>query len=116
MSKEEWTAIRSLADDRSIVKKADKGSFVVVWNRNDYVLEVEKQLSDRSVYRDVISSENILPKSLEVNNKYKKATNFGKLNLLPKIHKQLFDVPGKLVISSCCTPTKKCSEFLNYDL
>ena len=51
LSKEEWRAIRSLADDRSIViKKADKGSCVVVWDRNDYVLEAEKQLSDPIVY------------------------------------------------------------------
>ena len=35
MSKEVWLGVRSLADDRSIVK-ADKGSCVVVWDRNDY--------------------------------------------------------------------------------
>ena len=47
MSREEWPAVRSLADDRSIViKKADKGSCVVVWDRNDYLLEAERQLSD----------------------------------------------------------------------
>ena len=32
LSQEEWRAIRILADDRSIViKKADKGSCIVVW-------------------------------------------------------------------------------------
>ena len=36
LSKEEWKATRTLADDRTIViKKADKGSYVVVWDRND---------------------------------------------------------------------------------
>ena len=45
----EW---RTLTDDRSIiVKKADKGSYVVVWDRNDYVLGAEKQLSDPKVHR-----------------------------------------------------------------
>ena len=40
---EEWKAMRSLADDRSLViKKADKGSCVVVWGRNDYLTEAEK--------------------------------------------------------------------------
>ena len=43
----------------------------------------------------------------------KKTTNFGKLYLLPKIHKRLFYVPGRPVISNCGTPTDKCSEFLN---
>ena len=34
LSQEEWRAVRSLADDRSIViKKPDKGSCVVVWDR-----------------------------------------------------------------------------------
>ena len=46
MSREERQDVRSLADDRSIVtKKADKGSCVVVWDKNDYLLEAEKQLS-----------------------------------------------------------------------
>ena len=44
--------------------------------------------------------------------KYEKATNFDKLYLLPKIHKQLFDVPRRPVISNCGTHTEKCSEFL----
>ena len=43
ISKEEWIAMRSLADDRSIViKKADKGSFIFVWDRNDYVGERQR--------------------------------------------------------------------------
>ena len=44
---------------------------------------------------------------------FKKATNLGKLYLLPKIHKRMFDVP---VISNCGTPTKKVSEFLDHVL
>ena len=47
MSSEEWKALRGLADDRSIViKKADKGSCVVVWCREDYIKEAERQLED----------------------------------------------------------------------
>ena len=50
LSKEEWVAMRSFADDRSIViKKADKGSCIVVWDRNDYLREAEKQLKDQNV-------------------------------------------------------------------
>ena len=45
-SKEEWQAMQTLADDRSIfIKKADKGSTVVVWDRNDYILEAENNLA-----------------------------------------------------------------------
>ena len=50
MSKLEWEAIRSLAGDRSIgIKKADKGSCVVVWDRLDYLIEPEEQLKNRKV-------------------------------------------------------------------
>ena len=42
-SKEEWQAIRALVDDRAIaIKRADKGSCVVVWHRMDHLLEAEK--------------------------------------------------------------------------
>ena len=40
----------------------------------------------------------------------------GKICLLPKIHKRLGNVPGRLVISNCGTPTEKVSEFLDYHL
>ena len=43
LSPEEWKALRNLVLDRSIViKGADKGSSVVVWDRADYILEAEK--------------------------------------------------------------------------
>ena len=131
--------MRSLADDKSIViKKADKGSSVVLWDRNDYVMEAEKQLSDANVYKDVSFNENILQDLVGTSNKlfenlkakgkiskkqlkyftykYKKTTNLGKLYLLPKIHKRLSDVLGRPVISNCGTPTEKVSEFLDYQL
>ena len=36
--------------------------------------------------------------------------------LLPKIHKRLYDVPGRPVILNCGTPTEKASEFLDNQL
>ena len=61
MSREEWQA-----NDRSIViKRADKGPCVVVWDRKDYLLEAEIQLSGTKVYRDVSNTENILRKLSE---------------------------------------------------
>ena len=36
-----------------------------VWNRGDYLLEAERQLSDARVYRDVSNTENILSKLSE---------------------------------------------------
>ena len=47
---------------------------------------------------------------------HKKAANLGKMYLLPKIHKRLYDVPGRPAISNCGTPTEKVSEFLDNQL
>ena len=111
----EWEAIRSLAGDRTIViKKAGKGSLAIVQDRSDYLMEVEKQIKNRNVYEEVNFSENIL-NDVEKSNtmfknlrrkgvkyfsfEYKKITNLGKVYLLPKIHKRLKDVSGRLVIS-----------------
>ena len=33
-----------------IIKKDDKGSGVVVWDREDYLKEAEKQLGDKEIY------------------------------------------------------------------
>ena len=42
----EWKAVRSLANDSNIIlKKADKGSCVVIWDRIDYIMEEETQLN-----------------------------------------------------------------------
>ena len=136
LSKEEWLAMRELAEDRSIVMKpADKGSCVVVWDRADYLLKAEKYLSDLSTYKEVKFADRELFKLVEESNEmfrrllskkcilpeeckyfsynFKKVTNLGKLYFLPKIHKRLYNVPGRPVISNCDTPTEKVLEYLD---
>ena len=45
--------MRSLQNDRSIViKQADKGPAVAVWDRLDYLREAERQLSDGKTYEE----------------------------------------------------------------
>ena len=130
LSKEEWDAIRSLADDRNVViKRADKGSCVK---------EAEIQLCNQNIYKSVEFKGKILLELVEKRNhffkslkargiisekelqhftyKYKKTTSLGKMYLLPKIHKRLYDVPGRPVISNCGTPTEKLSDFLDHYL
>ena len=47
--------MRSSADNKQVViKKADKGSCVVVWDKDDYLLEAERQLRDRK-YTDLLA-------------------------------------------------------------
>ena len=131
--------MRSLENDRNvIIKPADKGSSIVVWDRLDYLAEAEKQLSDSKTYKEVQWSEEDQIKLVEKSNSmfeelkkktvitekeknyfkfnFKKATNVGKLYLLPKIHKRLSNVTGRPVISNCGTPTEKVSEYLDHHL
>ena len=139
LSKEKYLTIRSLQNDRSVViKPADKWSVVVVWDRNDYLKEVERQASDEKIYEEIRITEkdqvelveksndlisNLIRKNVITENEsnyfrfnFKKATNLGKLYLLPKIQRGLCKVPGRPVISNCGTPTEKVSEFLDHHL
>ena len=51
LSKIGWLALKTLTEDNSIViKPADKGSCVVVWDRDDYLAEGYSQLSENNVY------------------------------------------------------------------
>ena len=70
LSQEEWKTIRSLVDNRNIViKKADKGSCVFIWDRNGYIAEVEKHLSNKDVYKQVSFKEKNLIEVVEISNK-----------------------------------------------
>ena len=58
-----------LANGRGIViKKAGKGSYVVVWDGGDYIAEASKQLNDESVYKSVKFKHNILQDLAEKSN------------------------------------------------
>ena len=120
LSQEEWKAIKSLAD-------------VVICDRNDYIVEVEKQLSDKGVQKHVGFKAKNLCYLVAISNRffcglklgghiwekemkhfmceYKKVTNLGKLYLLPKIHKRLYEVPGRHVISNCVHLRGNCQSF-----
>ena len=56
--------------DLLLLKKADKGSCVVIWDRLDYLLEAEKQLGDKNIYKDVSFNEKILRDLVETSNKF----------------------------------------------
>ena len=100
------------------------------------MLEAEKYLNDKRVYKEVKFNENVLTDLVEKSNKvfnrlyshrlmseselkyftynFQKATNLGRLCFLPKIHKRLANVPGRPVISNCGTPPEKVSKYLDF--
>ena len=134
LTRKERTALNSLRNDTSIIiKGADKGSAVVIWDRDDYLREAESQLSDTEVYEelhgDIVSplvkivmqylsrvkvrgdvSDEILKYFLVKN------PRVGRFYLLPKIHKRLHNVPGRPVISNCGYYTENISAFIDYHL
>ena len=68
--KEGWQPMRLLVNYRSVViKKADKGSCVVVWDRGSYITETKRQLEDVTVYKDLIFKEKMLQDLTETGNK-----------------------------------------------
>ena len=139
LSNKEWLAMRGLAEDLNImIKSAGKGSCAVVWDRDDYITKADRQIKHNAIYESssfkdtnlvkLVGQSNSIFQSLrkrklitEEKLKYftynnKKATNSGKMYLLPKIHQRLVNVPGRSVISNCGTPTEKASEFLDHHL
>ena len=109
---------------------------MVIWCKDDYIKETNKQLEDTIVCKDINFKETILSDLVDKSNRtfkslytrkfitqkelkyfshdFKKTTNLGKLYLLPKIYKRLLNVPGRPVISNCGTPTEKASEFFDF--
>ena len=60
--------MRSLADDRSIViKKANKGYCIVVWDRNDYLREA---LKDQNLYRKVAFKDKTVSQLVDCSNRF----------------------------------------------
>ena len=137
LSLEERKALSELKGNNDIViKKADKGSSIVVMNIEDYVKEAERQLSDEKFYKkvnnDLSASHNEIINNLLDNLKSQEAiseevynclyTNNPKtasLYLLPKIHKikacNEFP-PGRPIISANGCPTEKISAFVDENI
>ena len=104
-------------DDQIIIIPEDKGSAVLVWSKDDYLLEASNQLSDTNVYQkckgDPLKKVNNEIKSVlrnmfnrkEINNKVRgyllmKKPQLGRVYLLRKIYKRTSKVPGRPVISN----------------
>ena len=134
VTKEERNAIESLRNDTSIIiKEADKGSGIVIWDREDYLKEAESQLGDRNVY-EKLKGDSVSPlikviksalskiqKRGDISNEtldyfLTKDPKLGRFYLLPKIHKRLHNVPGRPVISNSSFFTENISAFLDFHL
>ena len=132
LTSKERKALYYLENDKNIIKGADKGSAVVVWDREDYIKEAEKQLGVSDVYEEVPDDAEPLISTIHTtlekirkrgdlkkeNIQYFKVKDpkFASFYLLPKIHKRLYDIPGRPVISNCGYYTENISAILDFHL
>ena len=118
--------------DDIVIKQADKGSAVVVMDKEQYVTQAMRQLADSAVcvslemdpsgfmiekvnesLNKLYSDGHISDRTLEyllVNG----GARAGWFYLLPKLHKR--GCPGRPVISRCDTPTEKILAFVEHHL
>ena len=134
LTKQERIALTELKNNTEIViKPADKGSAVVVMDRNDYIQEGLRQLSDENFYipqNDCLTDKHnsvIGAKIQEMNENGEITEKTGEylhvseprtpqLYLLPKIHKGKSPPPGRPIISANECPTERISQLVDHFL
>ena len=110
-----------------VIKPADKGGAVVVWDRNLYKQEAERQLSDSTFYerldRDFTVDYNktvceVVKEAITKGELPASAINLvvenprtSRFYVLPKIHKP--GNPGRPIISACNCPTELIATYLD---
>lgn len=128
ITQDEAKALRELQDRTDIViKPADKGGAIVVWHKDLYTAEAERQLKDSNYYSPLAKSTTKKDNAI-VRHTIKQAIKGGYLPaeasrainsepresrfyLLPKIHKA--NNPGRPIVSACACPTVLISSFLD---
>ena len=137
----QFKAMYSLKNNKKIIiKKADKGSAVVVLNKSNYLEEGYRQLNNENYYTKLTTSiyqetalkiEKILQELLDDKIITKRQYNFlapapnprpRYFYMLPKIHKppdtwpNQFMPPGRPIISDCASESKNISKFIDFYL
>lgn len=142
LTSEEVVALKQLTDNKQIViKPADKGSAVVIMDRDQYLWEGYRQLGDikyysrldKPIYPDTITLVDKITQSMFdkkfINAKqqhYIRGTSEPRARLfymLPKIHKDPSKwskpheiPPGRPIVSDCSSETYHTAEFIDHHL
>ena len=130
-SKEEWGALKSLKDDKSIcIMKPDKGNGIVLLNRVDYVQKMDSILRDTDkflgikgdLYPLILKNEDKLNRFLRqlkekgsigdrvYHQVYASGSKPGILYGLPKVHKS--DIPLRPILSAIGTHNYQLAKYL----
>ena len=142
LSRDEIVALKRLKKDtRIIIKKADKGSAVVLMGREDYIWEAERQLKNRTYYRELKQPIylktrpiifRVVQKLLQSGLITRRQAEFlrgeeeprlRRFYILPKIHKdpETWSVPhqippGRPIVSDCGSETNATAQFVEHYL
>ncbi|XP_069506974.1 uncharacterized protein [Ambystoma mexicanum] len=132
--RQDWASLQKLKSDTSIIiKQADKGGGIVVMDSIQYDNEILRQLGNSAIYRKLPSDPTesiraqiavIAQRALEsgaINDKEFrfltiKGTRTPLIYVLPKIHKDLLNPPGRPIVSSCGSILEPIGQFLDYFL
>ena len=131
LTNREFKALFRLADNNDIIiKKADKGSNIVIQNKSDYIEEGNIQLLDTKFYKvldkNVTKTYNqkmkdfikIMYDNKEISDRtyaylMDGGTRTSIFYMLPKIHKSNQKPRGRPIVSSIDCPTERLSKFLD---
>jgi len=132
ITKEEERAMKELlSDDEIVIRPADKGSDIVVMDRDEYVQELQGEMSDcatyeavpgdrtRTVQNKVKNVVDTLYKKGSIDNDLRRyMTGYegtsGKLQGNPKLHKP--GMPLRTIVNGRNHPTEKMAEIVEDDL
>ena len=137
LSVSETTLLENILSDRNIIiKPADKGGKIVILDRNDYIKEAERQLSNTKFYRKIDSpifdatakmisnwtlnmfrQKRITKETVDrllCNNRNPRPRIF---YLLPKIHKESWPLPnippGRPIVSDCSSESYESAKYID---
>ena len=131
INSDEERALKSLRHNLNIViKPADKGCAIVVWRKDLFIAEAERQLSEETTYErqehditkehqeivrdtitDLVNSEELPQSAMNLINPNPRTSKF---YLLPKIHKP--NTPERPILSACNCPTERISQYVGETL
>ena len=133
MTAQERKSLRELKKDNNIIiKPADKGSGTVIWQKDKYIKEAERQLAQKCYQKlevnPLIETSELLERALNnlkamnsISNQDHKAmlqtdARLASFYMLPKIHKNLTNPPGRPIMSGNGHPTEWISAWLDKKL